>query len=64
MLIIDVLERPQLAEEDKVLATPTLIMDSPSSSRRIIGDLTDAEKVITALNLTNGKVDNECAKQS
>ena len=52
MIIIDVLERPQLAEEDKILATPTLIRESPTPPRRIIGDLSDPEKVILSLDLS------------
>ncbi len=51
MLIIDVLERPQLAEEEKILATPTLIKQLPPPLRRIIGDLSDKEKVLLGLDL-------------
>lgn len=51
MIIIDVLERPQLAEEEKILATPTLIKQLPPPLRRIIGDLTDKEKVLLGLDL-------------
>ncbi len=51
MVIIDVLERPQLAEDEKILATPTLIKELPPPLRRIIGDLSDAEKVLLGLEL-------------
>jgi circadian clock protein KaiB len=51
VLIIDVPEQPELAEEDKVLATPTLIKAFPPPVRRIIGDLSDAQKVIWGLGL-------------
>lgn len=51
IVIIDVLEQPQLAEKDKILATPTLIRDLPPPRRRIIGDLSDSEKVVLALDL-------------
>lgn len=51
MIIIDVLERPQLAEEEKILATPTLIKQLPPPLRRIIGDLSDKEKVLLGLDL-------------
>ena len=47
--IIDVLEHPQLAEDDKVLATPTLIKQLPPPLRRVIGDLSDKEKVLLGL---------------
>ncbi|BCR03812.1 hypothetical protein DESUT3_08810 [Desulfuromonas versatilis] len=51
LVIIDVLERPQLAEEEKILATPTLIKELPPPRRRIIGDLSDTEKVLAGLDL-------------
>lgn len=51
MVIIDVLERPQLAEDEKILATPTLIKELPPPLRRIIGDLSDKEKVLLGLEL-------------
>ena len=47
--IIDVLERPDLAENDKVLATPTLIKQLPPPLRRVIGDLSDRDKVLLGL---------------
>ena len=47
--IIDVLEHPQLAENDKVLATPTLIKQLPPPLRRVIGDLSDKDKVLLGL---------------
>ncbi len=49
--IIDVLERPQLAEEEKILATPTLTKELPPPLRKIIGDLSDIEKVLLGLDL-------------
>ena len=49
--VIDVLECPELAEQDKILATPTLIKISPPPARRVIGDLTDIEKVMWGLGL-------------
>jgi len=49
--IIDVLERPQLAEEEKILATPTLTKELPRPIRKIIGDLSDIEKVLLGLDL-------------
>ncbi|MDQ3081527.1 MAG: circadian clock KaiB family protein [Gemmatimonadota bacterium] len=47
--IIDVLEFPELAEEAKVLATPTLIKSLPPPLRRVIGDLSDTERVLLGL---------------
>jgi circadian clock protein KaiB len=51
MLVIDILERPQLAEDEKILATPMLIKQLPPPLRRIIGDLSDTDKVILGLDL-------------
>jgi circadian clock protein KaiB len=49
--VIDVLENPQLAEEDKILATPTLSKILPPPVRKIIGDLSDRERVLIGLDL-------------
>ena len=51
--IIDVLEKPELALRDRVLATPTVAKVSPLPLRRIVGDLSDKEKVLAGLNLLN-----------
>jgi len=51
MVIIDVLEQPELAEEAKILATPTLVRESPPPPRRVIGDLSDIAKVFTGLDI-------------
>lgn len=47
--IIDVLEHPEAAEQDRVLATPTLVKQLPPPIRRVIGDLSDREKVLLGL---------------
>ena len=52
LIVIDVLEHPQLAEDEKILATPTLIKELPPPLRRIIGDLSDVEKVLLGLDLS------------
>ena len=49
--VIAVLKNPQLAEEDKILATPTLSKILPPPVRRIIGDLSDRERVLIGLDL-------------
>ena len=53
--VIDVLERPQLAEDEKILATPTLVKALPAPLRRVIGDLSDTAKVIVGLDLVPTK---------
>jgi len=47
--IVDVLVQPQVAEDHKILATPTLIKQLPLPLRRVIGDLSDKEKVLLGL---------------
>jgi circadian clock protein KaiB len=47
--IIDVLEHPEVAEREKILATPTLIKQLPPPLRRVIGDLSDKDKVLLGL---------------
>lgn len=49
--IIDVLERPQLAEDEKIIATPMVTKELPLPLRRIIGDLSDSEKVLIGLDV-------------
>ena len=51
--IVDVLERPDIAEQDRIFATPTLIKVSPAPARRIIGGLSDWESVRFGLELNN-----------
>ena len=51
MTVIDVLDRPQLAEDEKILATPTVIKELPPPIRRIIGDLSDTERVLLGLDI-------------
>jgi circadian clock protein KaiB len=47
--IVDVLEQPQRAEDERILATPTLIKQLPPPLRRVIGDLSDKDKVLLGL---------------
>jgi circadian clock protein KaiB len=51
LVVIDVLQRPQLAEDEKILATPTVVKELPVPIRRIIGDLSDSERVLLGLDL-------------
>jgi circadian clock protein KaiB len=51
LTIIDVLEQPALAEENKIIATPTLIKEWPLPVRRVLGDLSDQEKLMEALGI-------------
>jgi len=49
--VIDILENPQLAEDDKILATPTAVKILPQPVRKVIGDLSSSEKILVGLDL-------------
>ncbi|MFL5787459.1 MAG: circadian clock KaiB family protein [Flavisolibacter sp.] len=49
--VIDLLVHPQLAEGDQILAIPTLVRKVPQPIRKIIGDLSNEEKVLVGLNM-------------
>lgn len=49
--IVDVLEHPEEAEERHILATPTVVKELPCPIRKVIGDLTDKDKVLLGLDL-------------
>lgn len=49
--VIDVLQRPEVAEEQRIFATPTLVKKAPVPTRRVIGDLTEISKVLSGLDL-------------
>ena len=50
--VIDVYQEPEKTKEFQIIATPTLVKILPEPLRRIIGDLSDQEKVLAGLNLT------------
>jgi circadian clock protein KaiB len=50
---VDVLDSPELADAERILTTPTLVRESPSPRRRVTGDLSDAQRVMTALGFTS-----------
>ena len=49
--VIDLLKNPQLAAGDQILAIPTLVRKVPVPIRKIIGDLSNEEKVLVGLNI-------------
>ena len=49
--VIDLLKNPQLAEGDQILAIPTLVKKVPEPVRKIIGDLSNEEKVLVGLDI-------------
>ena len=52
--VIDLLENPQLAQGDQILAIPTLVRKLPVPVRKIIGDLSNTERVLVGLDLKPG----------
>jgi circadian clock protein KaiB len=49
--VVDLLVNPQLAEGDQILAIPTLVKKVPKPVRKIIGDLSNKEKVLVGLDI-------------
>jgi circadian clock protein KaiB len=49
--VIDLLKNPTLASGDQIIAIPTLVRQLPPPVKKIIGDLTDTERVVVGLNL-------------
>ena len=54
--VIDLLEKPQLAEGDQIFAIPTLVRKVPVPIRKIIGDLSNKEKVLVGLDIRPVKI--------
>ena len=52
--VIDLLVNPQLAEGDQILAIPTLVRKVPEPIRKIIGDLSNEERVLVGLDVRPG----------
>lgn len=52
--VVDVLERPDLADEDGIFATPALVRRSPLPIRKLIGDLSDRDLVLSSLRFGPG----------
>jgi circadian clock protein KaiB len=50
--IVDIHQQPQLAEGENVIAVPLMIKKTPYPERRIIGDMSDTERVLKSLDLT------------
>jgi circadian clock protein KaiB len=57
--VIDLIKKPQLAEGDQIFALPTLVRKVPQPIRKIIGDLSNEEKVLVGLNIVPVKTTDE-----
>ena len=53
--VIDLVENPNLCREDQILAIPTLVRKLPIPVRKIIGDLSNTERVLVGLDIIPGK---------
>ncbi len=53
--VVDLLVHPQLSRDDQIIALPTLVRKLPPPLRKIIGDLSDTERVLVGLQLRSGK---------
>jgi circadian clock protein KaiB len=53
--VIDLLKNPKLAREHQILALPTLVRQLPSPIRKIIGDLSNTERVLVGLDIKTDK---------
>ena len=52
--IVDLVENPQLAAGDEIVAIPTLVRRLPAPMRKVIGDLSDSDRVLVGLQLRPG----------
>ena len=52
--VIDLIEHPQLARGDEIIAVPTLVRKLPEPIKKLIGDLSDTERVLVGLQLVHG----------
>jgi circadian clock protein KaiB len=53
--VIDLLKDPKLARDHQILALPTLVRQLPTPVRKIIGDLSNTERVLVGLDITSAK---------
>jgi circadian clock protein KaiB len=51
LVVIDIYQQPQLAKDEQIIAVPTLVKQLPAPLRRLIGNLSDEERVLVGLDL-------------
>ncbi|HTS98913.1 MAG TPA: circadian clock KaiB family protein [Streptosporangiaceae bacterium] len=49
--VVDLLKNPRLAAEDQIVAVPTVVRKLPQPTRKIVGDLTDTERLLIGMQL-------------
>ncbi len=52
LIVVDIVENPEVAEEERILTTPTLVKEAPPPLRRLTGDLSHTDRVLTGLALS------------
>jgi circadian clock protein KaiB len=52
--IIDVYQIPEIAQKEQIIALPTMIKKSPAPERRLVGDMSDTQKVLRGLGIVTG----------
>ncbi len=60
--VIDLIENPRLARGDQILAIPTLVRKLPEPVKKIIGDLSNTERVLVGLDLRPVKKENDSSQ--
>ncbi|HEY1082852.1 MAG TPA: circadian clock KaiB family protein [Prosthecobacter sp.] len=53
--VIDIYQQPEAASSEQIIAAPTLIKSAPAPIRRVVGNLTDRNKILLSLNLHSGE---------
>lgn len=51
LTVVDLYAQPELAREDQIVVAPTLVRQSPLPTRRVVGDLSNTDRVLAALDL-------------
>ena len=62
--VIDLVEQPQLSKGDQILAIPTLVRKLPQPVRKIIGDLSDTERVLVGLGFAPRRLTETNAREN
>jgi circadian clock protein KaiB len=57
LVIVDIYQQPELAQQEDLIGVPTLIKRRPGLVRRLVGDLSDQERVLKALGITRPNAD-------
>ncbi len=64
LVVVDVLENPEQAEADKILATPTLLQSGPYGTARIVGEFSESARVRQLLGLSAGPAETGTAPET